>query len=100
MSKITKHACEACGKETLDYYAEVGWINVEPLAAIRVSLGRNAERRAESTTFYQRKGEADFCSLQCFVDFIKAEVKKEQARISKAESKLGKVTQDTHLLKG
>lgn len=76
--KIEKRACECCKRETLDYYNEIGWIEMGDVQydghiRIHISRGRQKDGPAKSGGYWGgRKEPLDFCGIDCLVKWLKA----------------------------
>jgi hypothetical protein len=71
--KIENVVCDSCRKETVDVYAENGWIHICSVAGNNlissVTRGRDAEGCAK-TDCHQEFREAHLCGLDCLIAFI------------------------------
>jgi hypothetical protein len=80
MSKIEINVCDHCGKETKDFYANKGWIELTrgydntPNTCIVVSMGRRKEGDARCSGYYSGKPLL-FCSVACLTEFIHTLIK-------------------------
>jgi hypothetical protein len=81
MAKIEVDVCDQCGKETKDFYANKGWIELTrgydtiPDTHITVSMGRREKGDAKNSGFYSGKP-LMFCSTDCLVNFISQLIRK------------------------
>jgi hypothetical protein len=71
MSEIRKDRCDVCGEETSDRYAQKGWVHVE--GALIVHAGRRPDGGANEAQVFRSNSALpiDFCSVQCFVKFLR-----------------------------
>jgi len=77
--KIERYKCENCGKETEDYYSEIGWLHAE--GKIILTMGRRKSDRSYPIDVLL-DGDSDFCSVNCFVEYL---AKKKEEREIKEE---------------
>ena len=81
MAKIEVDVCDHCGKETKDFYANKGWIELtrgydtSPDTHITISMGRRERGDAKCSGFYSGKP-LMFCSVVCLTEFIHNLIKK------------------------
>jgi len=74
--KIEKNACNQCGKETVDVYAEKGWIRFNSLGTngIDISVTKGRRDDGNAITDYKSFGAShmplEFCSYECLKKFI------------------------------
>jgi len=66
MAKIAGSRCDGCGRQTLDYLRELGWLRFENClfsgVSITMSLGRDASDKPETAQIGHLR---DFCSVSC-----------------------------------
>lgn len=79
MSKIEVNVCDQCGKETKDFYASKGWIELGYTTTtetrVTVSMGRREKGDAKISGYYSGKP-VMFCSTDCLVNFISQLIRK------------------------
>ena len=66
------NVCENCGKESKDYYAEIGWIHVDKMK-FEILNGRSKHGSANTERYYStesHEAELDFCCLKCFYKWM------------------------------
>lgn len=67
MAEKLLYECEQCNKNTLDYYAEEGWVIVEG----SVTLTHKRMNRNAVTGYLHPSARSFFCSLKCFSKYLK-----------------------------
>lgn len=67
--------CNACGKRTDDYYAEIGWIRIAEYG-LSISNGRKRDGSANTERWYSDiispDGGLDFCCWVCLLNWLYA----------------------------
>ena len=73
MSAIQIRKCDGCKKTTENQYAEKGWINFSSSDHISISEAKGRYNKSKSSyeVFY-RKDFEDFCSWECFTNFVQS----------------------------
>jgi hypothetical protein len=66
------YVCDGCGKSTLDFYHEIGWLVFDKGVSVVVTRGRDSDGHAKS---YSRStnpsaAPAHFCSVECLLRWI------------------------------
>jgi len=72
MATIEVDVCDQCGKETKDYYNEIGWIEIGRFneeISLSIARGRRKSGPAKSSGYYSGKP-LQFCSTKCLVKYI------------------------------
>jgi hypothetical protein len=73
MSEVKISSCDNCSKRVDDCYDAVGWVQVRSIGAISISEGRKRDGCAKTRFFSGTDNGLDFCSIDCFVKWIKSQ---------------------------